>query len=203
MNCDATPRARAFTPIFIALISASMPPIKSMINEITRSRSYSSSVENVTRKLMSYPYISSKTNVLTSTGFLRRIAKFSARCIRNRVKFLHNTFSISSDCLILILTRTELIDGSMKHLSLSVRQIKIGFITDILDDLDERREKRLTEFQPPACCDARPTPTESSAKRESHEVLFECSPNMVSTYSPWNHIPSLSPSYHSSFRSGR
>ena len=104
---------------------------------------------------------------------------------------------------ILILTRTELMDGSIKHLSLSVRQIRIGFITDIFDDLDERREKRLTEFQFPACCDARPTPTESSAKRESHEGSFECSLNMVSAYSPWNHTSPLSSSYHSSCRSGR
>ena len=75
---------------------------------------------------MSYPYVSPQTRIPTSTGFRRRIAKFSARCIRNRVTFLHSTFSISSDCLILILTRTELMDGSIKHLSLSVRQIRIG-----------------------------------------------------------------------------
>ena len=56
MNWEATLRARALTPIFIALISESISSIKSMINAIIRSRSYSSSNSNVIRKLMSYPY---------------------------------------------------------------------------------------------------------------------------------------------------
>lgn len=71
----------------------------------------------------------------TSKGFLLKIVKLSARCIKNLEKLRHKTVSISSACLILILTRNELIDGSIKHFSRSVLQIRIGFIVDIFDEL--------------------------------------------------------------------
>jgi hypothetical protein len=54
------------------------------------------------------------------------IINCSALCIKNAVNLRHKIISISSACLILIETRTELIDGSIKHLSFSVLEIVIG-----------------------------------------------------------------------------
>ena len=139
MNWEATPRARAFTPIFIALISASISSIKLIMKEINFSLSYSSRMAFVMRKLMSYPYtITTITDIIilsiktqnTSIGFLRSITKLSERCIKNVEKLRQRTVSISSACLILILTLNELMERSIKHFSRSVLQIKIGFILD-------------------------------------------------------------------------
>lgn len=70
----------------------------------------------VIKKLMSYPF----------TGFLRRITKDSARCMRNRVNLWARIRSISSACLILMLTRTELTEGSMSTFSFSLREMVRG-----------------------------------------------------------------------------
>lgn len=61
--------------------------------------------------------------MLTLTGFLRNTMKFSARCIMNRVNLWHNIRSISSACLILMLSRIELTDGSMRTRSFSFREM--------------------------------------------------------------------------------
>ena len=53
--------------------------------------------------------------------------KFSARTIMNRMNLAHSARSISSACLILMLIRTELTDGSMSTRSFSFREIVRGF----------------------------------------------------------------------------
>jgi hypothetical protein len=63
----------------------------------------------------------------TLTGFRRRMKKASARCIRNRVNLCTRMCSISSACLILILTRTLFMLGSMKTRSFSFRATVNGF----------------------------------------------------------------------------
>ena len=63
----------------------------------------------------------------TATGLRRRTMKFSARIIMNRINLWHISRSISSACLILMLIRTELTDGSMSTRSFSFREIVRGF----------------------------------------------------------------------------
>lgn len=63
----------------------------------------------------------------TLTGFLRRMKKASARCVKNLVNLCTRICSISSACLILMLTRMLLIDGSMSTLSFSFLEIVRGF----------------------------------------------------------------------------
>ena len=63
----------------------------------------------------------------TLTGFLLRTMKLSARCIMNRVNLWHSIRSISSACLILMLMRTELTEGSMRTRSFSFREMVRGF----------------------------------------------------------------------------
>ncbi len=63
----------------------------------------------------------------TSIAFLRIIKNFSDRCIRKRVNLWQRISSMSSDCLIRIETRTELTEASIKHDSLSDREIITGF----------------------------------------------------------------------------
>ena len=58
---------------------------------------------------------------LTLTGFRRRMKKASALCVRNLVNLCTRMCSISSACLILILTRTLFMLGSMKTFSFSFR----------------------------------------------------------------------------------
>jgi len=65
--------------------------------------------------------------IVTSIGFFLKITKFSALNIKKRVNLWHKICSISSACLILILTRTELIEGSIKTFSFSLRLIMTGF----------------------------------------------------------------------------
>ena len=112
------------------------------------------------------------------------MVKLSARCMRNREKFLHKTLSISSACLILMLTRRELTEGSIRHRSRSVRQIKMGFMVDILEDLHDNTGKFPTDTRPPVCCVSPLTRRGSSEERESHEAWFGYSPNRVSMCSP-------------------
>jgi hypothetical protein len=50
----------------------------------------------------------------TSIGFLLRIKKGSALCVKNRVNLCTKICSISSACFILMLTRTLFTDGSMR-----------------------------------------------------------------------------------------
>lgn len=58
--------------------------------------------------------------------FLLRMKKFSARCIKNRIIFLHKIRSISSTCLILILTRSALTDPSIITFSFLFRLTTTG-----------------------------------------------------------------------------
>src|SRR6266511_3071610 len=73
----------------------------------------------------------------TGTGFRRRTMKLSARCIMNLVNLLHRMRSISSACLILMLNRIELTEGSIKTLSFSFREIINGFRRTYLDELKQ------------------------------------------------------------------
>jgi hypothetical protein len=57
----------------------------------------------------------------TLIGFLLKIKKASARCVKKRVNLWTRIFSISSACLILMLIRTLLILGSMRTRSFSLR----------------------------------------------------------------------------------
>lgn len=57
----------------------------------------------------------------TLIGFLRRMKKLSALCSKNRVNLWTRIFSISSACLILMLMRTELTEGSIRTRSFSLR----------------------------------------------------------------------------------
>lgn len=59
--------------------------------------------------------------VSTLMGFLRRIKKDSARCVKKRVNLWTRICSISSACLILMLIRMLFIDGSIKTRSFSLR----------------------------------------------------------------------------------
>src|SRR6267154_2807688 len=72
---------------------------------------------------------------LTRTGFLRSTTKLSALCIRNRVNLWHNIRSISSACLIFMLIRIELTDGSIKTRSFSLRDIVSEFRRTSLEPL--------------------------------------------------------------------
>lgn len=113
---SATILALALILSFISLISLST----SSMNSITKSTNLcflSSSVFLfVTKKLISYPV----------TGFLRRITKDSALCIRNLVNLCARIRSISSACLILILILIELIEGSIRTFSFSFREMVRG-----------------------------------------------------------------------------
>jgi len=64
---------------------------------------------------------------ITGTGFRLKIIKFSARPVKNRVNLCAKIRSISSACLIFILIRMELMEGSMSTCSFSLRAICIGF----------------------------------------------------------------------------
>jgi hypothetical protein len=70
--------------------------------------------------------IHDKFGLHTGIGFLRKITKFSARIIKKRVSLWARRVSISSACLILILMRRELMDGSIRTCSFSLRLIITG-----------------------------------------------------------------------------
>lgn len=63
----------------------------------------------------------------TLTGFLRRMKKASALCVRKRVNLCTRMCSISSACLIFILIRTLLMLGSIRTLSFSFLDTVRGF----------------------------------------------------------------------------
>jgi hypothetical protein len=65
-----------------------------------------------------FPHTSSQVTP-TLIGFLLRIKKASALCVKNLVNLCTKIFSISSACLILILMRTLFILGSIKTRSFS------------------------------------------------------------------------------------
>ena len=75
----------------------------------------------------------------TCTGFLRSTMKLSARCIINRVNLWQRIRSISSACLIFMLIRMELTEGSMRTRSFSLREIVNGLRRTSLDPLIFRR----------------------------------------------------------------
>lgn len=62
----------------------------------------------------------------TLTGFLRRIKKASALCVKNLVNLWTKICSISSACLILILILTLLMLGSIRTRSFSFRATVMG-----------------------------------------------------------------------------
>jgi hypothetical protein len=72
------------------------------------------------------PHGSTVKDQLTGIGFRLKIMKLSARPVMKRVNLWHKIFSISSACLIAMLTRTELMDGSTITRSLSFREIVSG-----------------------------------------------------------------------------
>jgi hypothetical protein len=65
----------------------------------------------------------------TLIGFLLKIKKDSALCVKNLVNLCTNICSISSACLILILMRTELMLGSIRTRSFSLRATVSGLST--------------------------------------------------------------------------
>jgi hypothetical protein len=81
----------------------------------------------------------------TLMGFLRRTMKLSARCIRNRVNLWQRMRSISSACLILMLTRIELTEGSISTRSFSFRDIVNGFRRTSLDPLRAIRQRGVAQ----------------------------------------------------------
>lgn len=90
----------------------------------------------VMRKEMSYP----------STAFLRITMNCSARCIKKRVNLWHRISSISSACLILMDTRTLLMEGSIRQVSFSVRDTTTGLRINSLLVLTRRMEDIKTAY---------------------------------------------------------
>ena len=66
---------------------------------------------------------------LTGTGFLRRMKNASALCVKNLVNLCTKMCSISSACLIRMLTRTLLTDGSTSTRSSWLRDTVSGLRT--------------------------------------------------------------------------
>ena len=106
----------------------------------------------VMRKEISYPWdrisISFRQQRgmigLTGTGLRRRTTKLSALCIINRVNLWQSNRSTSSACFILILSRMELIDGSMRTRSFSFREMVRGFKRASFDTLGFRSNKETS-----------------------------------------------------------
>lgn len=73
-------------------------------------------------------------------GFLLRMMKFSARWVMKRVNWWARMRSRSSACLILMETRIELTEGSMRTFSDSEREMVKGVRMTSVDVL--RREQR-------------------------------------------------------------
>jgi hypothetical protein len=91
--------------------------------------------------LIKSAYVNASHVTQTSTAFRRIITKCSARCIKKLVNLRHNISSISSACLILIDTRTELMEGSIKHLSVSVLLTTSGLSSNSLLLLEIKLKK--------------------------------------------------------------
>ena len=64
---------------------------------------------------------------LTGIAFLLKMTNPSARMVMNLVNFLHKILSISSACLIQMDSRIELMDGSMRTRSDSLREMRRGW----------------------------------------------------------------------------
>jgi hypothetical protein len=64
---------------------------------------------------------------LTGIAFLLKMTNPSARMVMNLVNFLHKILSISSACLMQMDSRIELMDGSMRTRSDSLREMRRGW----------------------------------------------------------------------------
>lgn len=84
--------------------------------------------------------------IITSIGFLRKITKFSALNIKKRENLWHNIRSRSSACLILMLTRTEFTEGSIRTFSFSLRLITKGFINTSFDFLYKTNSESIKSW---------------------------------------------------------
>jgi hypothetical protein len=82
----------------------------------------------------------------TSTGLRRRMMKLSALCARNPMNFLASQISKSSAFLIPMLTRTELMEASIKHFSSLSLERMTGSRRRTSDSL-ETEEKWASEDQ--------------------------------------------------------
>lgn len=90
--------------------------MNSMIKSTNLSFNICSVWKFVIKNDMSYPFMGTRLNM----------KKFSALWVKKRVNWCTNICSISSACLILIETLTELMEGSIKILSFSFLQIVTG-----------------------------------------------------------------------------
>jgi hypothetical protein len=124
---------RRLTKSFISEISLSTSSMNCMIKSTSLCFNISSVWKFVIKKEISYPYNHQRfrsNRFLTSPtliGFLRKIKKASALCVRNLVNLCTRIFSISSACLILMLIRTLFMLGSMRTRSFSLRATVNGF----------------------------------------------------------------------------
>jgi len=153
------------------------------------------------RKLRSYPL----------RGFLRRMINCSARCIKKRENFSVKISSISSACLMQMLTRTELMDGSIKHLSFSLREMVTGCnrssrlilrmknckgkmrtlvetqhhrTVETVWKKNKRYHSEPTGLQPQVCCAFQRSAKGSCGGTATLPTLLWCNPGRVSKYSP-------------------
>jgi hypothetical protein len=86
-----------------------------------------------------------KIEGLTATALRLIIINCSALCIKKAVNFRHKMISISSACLILIETLTELMEGSMRQRSFSVLEIVNDCNKSSLFPLYRRQTNRESE----------------------------------------------------------
>ena len=82
---------------------------------------------NIITLSQSASHLLSTKPIFTLIGFLRKIKKASALCVRNLVNLWTRMFSISSACLILMLIRTLFMLGSIRTRSFSFRATVKGF----------------------------------------------------------------------------
>lgn len=78
----------------------------------------------------------------TAIGFRLSTTKLSARPVMKRVNLWHRMRSMSSACLILIDSRMELTEGSIRTFSVSDRVMVRGVRRtsgDVLEDVDDER----------------------------------------------------------------
>lgn len=142
---------------------------------------------------MSYP----------SHGFLLIITNCSARCIRKRVNLCVRISSISSACLIQMLTLTELIDGSISVRSFSFREIVIGWSSSsrlvlgtrgLRNKVTKQQVEQTTprtSFRLLVCCVSPQLGKESSSGTKPQSTSNGYNPSRVSRYSPRKQILKL------------
>lgn len=125
------------TKSFISEISLSTSSMNCIIKSTNLCFNISSVWKFVIKKEISYPcrhtsaaareaLCSICQGITTLIGFLRRMKKDSALCVKNLVNLWTRMCSISSACLILMLIRMELMLGSIKTRSFSFRAIVNG-----------------------------------------------------------------------------